>query len=143
MAVPYQLGFHFCLIGGVVASLSIILKEIFFIEQHHGVLLPFRFHHLYEQGSEVGTKTVSSFKMLILIDASERFTIEILTTISKDGTQIIHIITNYLDDVLRKVGIYITVIQPVIMVEPLFGHTQYAANCLRGKGHTLQFPEYQ
>ena len=57
--------------------------------------------------------------------------------------QIIHIVGHYLYLILADVCIYITLVEQGIMVEPLFGHTQYSSYCLHSECVACQFAEYQ
>ena len=55
--------------------------------------------------------------------------------------EIIHILWFYLYKILADVGIYITLVQPVVLIEFLFGHTQNASYGLCTESEAFYFAE--
>ena len=68
---------------------------------------------------------------------------QVFLAIGIEGTDIVHVVTHDADHVCRKVGIYVTIIESVILVEVLFRHSQDTPHGLCGESHALQFSEYQ
>ena len=55
--------------------------------------------------------------------------------------EIIHILWFYLYKILADVGIYITLVQPVVLIELLFWHTQNATNGLSAESEAFYLAE--
>ena len=81
--------------------------------------------------------------MLILIRGTKRNVLKIPFPVGIERTDIVHVITNNANHICRQICINIAIVQTFVLVEMLLRHTQDSAHGLRGKGHALQFSEYQ
>ena len=55
--------------------------------------------------------------------------------------EIIHIVRFYLYKILADVGIYIALVQPIVLIEFLFGHTQNSSYSLSAESEAFYFAE--
>ncbi len=66
---------------------------------------------------------------------------EVLTTHGMDIRHIVHIVLHYLYDVLAQVGVNISPVQSVVLIEVLLRHTENASHGLRREREALYLSE--
>ena len=76
--------------------------------------------------------------MVVHIHAPQVDVLQPFAPVGEHGAQVAHIVLAHLHHIGTEVGVDVAIVQPVVGVEVLLWHTQYASHRLGGEDDALQ-----